>query len=296
MNTRPLAALALCASALTGCTVHHHHYYAAAEPASPGAVTALADAPGRAALADQLAGVHTAIEVTATNLANANTLGYKARRATFVEGQAQPNITTDWRVGSPQVTERALDVYIEGDGFFQVDIFEEHGGGTGYTRMGHFFVNADGDLVLGNADGPRLSDGIHITGDVISITVSAGGEVMITRPDNSMSSAGQIQLHTFVAPDGLEPIGDGLYIETDCSGPPNQNEPGQGQCGRLAQGMLENSNVNAVTQWVELKKLTRWADAIAEEVGLTEYQHRALTAHADAITPDEPGILTRHDH
>ncbi|MEM9420580.1 MAG: flagellar hook basal-body protein [Planctomycetota bacterium] len=271
----PALAAILVPAALTGCTVHHH-YYGNTGPASPGAIAAAADPPGQAILADQLAGVHTAIEVTATNLANTNAIGYKARRVTFVEGQPQPNITIDWSPGSPEITDRPLDLYIEGDGFFQVDIEEEHGGGVAYTRRGQFFVNADGDLVLGNADGPRLADGINIPGDVMSITISAGGKVDVIHPDNSTSSVGMITLHTFVCPDGLEPLGNGLYVETERSGPSTQDAPGQGRCGRLAQGMLENSNVRPIMEMIELKKLGRWADAISEEIGLTAYQRLAF--------------------
>lgn len=281
--------------ALTGCTVHNH-YYGEAGPASPGTITAAANPPGQAILADQLAGVHTAIEVTATNLANTNAIGYKARRVTFIEGQPQPNITIDWTPGSPQITDRPLDLYIEGDGFFQVDIEEEHGGGVAYTRRGQFFVNRDGDIVLGHADGPRLSDSITIAGDVMGIDISAGGEVTVVRPDNSSNSVSTIMLHTFYAPDGLEPIGNGLYIETDSSGPATQYEPGQGRSGRLAQGMLENANVRPIMEMMELKKLGRWADAIAEEIGLSQHQRQALNASSQDITLEELGILLSHDH
>ncbi|MEM9415508.1 MAG: flagellar hook basal-body protein [Planctomycetota bacterium] len=268
-------ALAISFAALTGCTVHNH-YYGAAEPTAPDTFTTPTHLPGQTILTDQLAGVHTAIEVTATNLANTDTMGYKARRVTFVEGQAQPHITIDWTIGSPEITDRPLDLFIEGDGFFQVEIPHDIGGGVAYTRTGNFFVNRDGDIVLGHADGPRLSDGINISGDVMGITVSAGGEVDVIHPDNSISSVGTITLHTFVCPDGLEPIGNGLYVETDGSGPSTQDAPGQGRCGRLAQGMLENSNVRPIMEMIELKKLGRWADAIAEAAGLSAYQRLAF--------------------
>ncbi|MFI4859296.1 MAG: flagellar hook-basal body protein [Phycisphaerales bacterium JB063] len=280
--------------ALTGCTVHNH-YYGTAKPAQP-SIAASHETPGQTILADQLAGIHTAIEVASTNLANANTIGYKARRATFIEGHPHPTVTIDWTTGSPQITDRPLDIYIEGNGFFRVEIDEDVGGGVAYTRRGNFFVNRDGEIVLGNANGPRLNDGIHVSGDVVSISVAPDGLVHTTHPDNSVSNIGQIMLYTFVAPDGLESHGNGLFIETDASGPSHRNEPGWGQCGKLAQGMIENSNVNVISTWVELKKLGYWADAIAEEIGLSESQRYTLAAPADAITPDQSDILLSHDH
>lgn len=291
MNHRTLAALAFCEFALTGCTVHHH-YYATAGPATPYTSTAPEECPGRAVLTDQLAGVHTAIEVTATNLANLNTLGYKARRATFIEGRFQPRVSFDWTQGSPQITHRELDVYIEGEGFFKIEIPYEAGGGEAYTRAGQFFINRDRELVVGGAEGPRLAACITVPMDAMGIAISPDGTVTVALADKSILEIGQIQIYRFMAPDALEPIGEGLYAETVGSGPPCGSRPGRGSMGALAQGMIESSNVYLIMEIVELKKLRRWADAIADELDL----HRDLYSPAtDSETPDELGILLSHD-
>ncbi|MFI4860633.1 MAG: flagellar basal-body rod protein FlgG [Phycisphaerales bacterium JB063] len=226
----------------------------------------------------------TEIDVISNNLANVNTTGFKASRVNFedliYQQKRQPGVENgdnytppaglqvgmgtrisntqfDFRTGSPVITERPLDVFIEGDGFFEVEILEEYGGGTGYTRAGNFFVNSEGDLVLGNSDGPRVAGGINISGDVQSIEISPSGEVVIHRPDNSTSNAGTLQLHKFVNASGLQSIGGNIYVETEISGPPTAGEPGQQGFGKLGQGMLESSNVNPVTELVSLIKTQR---------------------------------------
>ncbi|XAM01009.1 flagellar basal-body rod protein FlgG [Phycisphaeraceae bacterium D3-23] len=225
----------------------------------------------------------TEIDVISNNLANVNTTGFKASRVNFEDliyqqkrqpgvengaGTAAPaglqvgmgtkisNTQFDFSPGSPVVTGRPLDVYIEGDGFFEVEILGEFGGGTGYARAGNFFVNKDGDLVLGNAQGPRVP-GVTISGDVQTIEISQSGEISITRPDNSITSAGNLQLNKFVNPAGLQSIGGNIYVETEISGPPTSGEPGQQGFGTLAQGQLESSNVNPVTELVSLIKTQR---------------------------------------
>lgn len=226
----------------------------------------------------------TEIDVISNNLANVNTTGFKASRVNFedllYQQQRQPGVENgenstppaglqvglgtrisntqfDFRTGSAIITDRPLDVQIEGDGFFKVDILEEFGGGTGYTRAGNFFINKDGDMVLGNTDGPRLADGINISGDVKGISISASGEVSVINPDNSVSSVGTIELHKFVNASGLQSIGGNIYVETEISGPATGGAAGTQGFGKLAQGQLESSNVNPVTELVALIKTQR---------------------------------------
>ena len=147
---------------------------------------------------------------------------------------------------------------IEGRGFFRVTTVEEQGGGIAYTRAGNFFRNRDGELVIGNSDGPRLEPPITIDGDVQSISVAPDGTVSVladgqTQPQN----AGQILITSFVNPGGLEPVGGNLYIETAASGPPAEGVPGEGNLGTLLQGFVESSNVDPVRELVDLIKAQR---------------------------------------
>ncbi len=227
----------------------------------------------------------TQIDVIAHNLANVNTDGFKASRANFedllYQEKAQPGVENaqgdmrptgihiglgvrvtgtdhDFTQGSAKVTDRPLDVMIDGQGFFGVRIPDDLGrNGMGYTRSGNFFVNRDGDVVLGNSDGPLLQPAISIPDDTLNVTISNDGRVFVTQPGGTQTEVGQITLYNFVNPRGLSPIGGNLYVETDASGDPVESEPIENGVGRVLQGHLEASNVNPVTELVELIKAQR---------------------------------------
>ncbi|HWB19938.1 MAG TPA: flagellar hook-basal body complex protein, partial [Phycisphaerales bacterium] len=131
----------------------------------------------------------TSLDVTAHNLANVNTDGFKASRVNFQDllytEKAQPGIENSngdrrptglyvghgtkisgtqlsFEQGTAENTGHPLDLMIEGDGFFQVKIEDDTGEGIGYTRAGNFTVNQDGEIVLANDNGRRLEPGITI--------------------------------------------------------------------------------------------------------------------------------------
>ena len=226
----------------------------------------------------------TEIDVISNNLANVNTAGFKASRVNFedlvYQQKRQPGVensdaTTppaglqvgmgtkisntqyDFSIGSPMPTERDLDIYIEGNGFFQVEILQEYGSGLGYTRAGNFMVNRDSELVLGNSDGNRLADSISISEEAIGVHIASDGTISELLPDGTTSAVGNLELHSFVNPSGLKSIGGNIYVETDVSGPSSAGTPGEGNLGTLGQGQLESSNVNPVTELVSLIKTQR---------------------------------------
>jgi len=226
----------------------------------------------------------TELDVISNNLANVNTNGFKASRVNFEDlvyqqmrqpglesgaettppaglqvglGTRISNTQFDFTAGGAIETNNPYDMYIAGDGFFKVNILEEFGGGEGYARVGNFFKNADGELVLGNSDGPRLSDGITIDDEAIGVNISASGLVSQIMPDNTVQQVGQIELHTFVNKSGLRSIGGNIYVETEISGAPITGTPGEGVFGTIKQNQLEQSNVNPVTELVQLIKTQR---------------------------------------
>ena len=233
-----------------------------------------------------LRGLSTELDVLANNLANVNTTGFKRSRVNFEDllyqtrrqpgvenaiGDTTPaglqvglgtrvsNTQYDYTQGAPEVTNRPLDITIEGDGFFRVRTPNEIGGGVGYTRAGNFFRNVNGDIVLGNSDGLVPLDGINVPEDVPdeAISISASGEVSYINPDGTSSVAGQIELATFVNNAGLKSIGSNILIETAASGPPIVDQPTAGSFGRVLQGYLESSNVDPVKELVALIKTQR---------------------------------------
>ncbi len=243
------------------------------------AVTALHSA------ATGLSALSTEIDIIANNLANVNTTGFKGSRANFesllyqekmqpgvenANGDRRPaglfvglgtrisNTQPDFTTGSPIETGRQLDIMVDGDGLFQVSILQETGSGIGYTRAGNFFINADGDMVLGNSNGPRLDPPINVPSDTERVEISADGSVFALQSGAiEPSNVGQIELATFINLNGLKPIGGNIYVESGASGPPIQGVPGEGTLGTIIQRFLESSNVDPVKELVSLIKTQR---------------------------------------
>lgn len=229
--------------------------------------------------------INTQIDVLANNLANVNTTAFKGQRVNFedllYQVKAQPGVENanaderpagvfvglgvrvantdfDFTQGSPIETGQPLDVMIDGAGFFAVDILENEGTGIGYTRAGNFFVNSDGEIVLGNSQGPRLEPPISIPADATAIDITADGQVLVTQPGNpTPSNVGEFTLNTFINPKGLRPIGNNIFVESEASGPPIEATPGEDGVGTILQSFLEASNVDPVKELVSLIEAQR---------------------------------------
>lgn len=226
----------------------------------------------------------TKIDVIANNIANADTVGFKASRANFqdllYQIRSQPGVQTStentaplgtqiglgvalsntqikFTQGSAMQTGISTDAMISGDGFFQVDL---GGGGSrlGYTRAGNFIRDADGDFVLGNSNGYKLEPTINVdpTIPVEDISIGPNGEVSYLQ-DGEQQVAGKIQLARFANPGGLIQAGANIYLESEASGVPEEGDPGVDGFGVLLPATLELSNTEAVTELVELIKTQR---------------------------------------
>ena len=222
----------------------------------------------------------TRLSVISNNLANVSTNGFKQSRAVFedllyqnirqVGGQTSQetrlptglSLGTGTRIvateklhtqGAIQNTENALDVAVDGKGFFPVLMPD---GNEAYTRDGSFQISDQGQLVT--ASGYTLQPGITISEDVQSITIGQDGVVSVTLPGQPTPSViGDIQLVNFINPTGLQPIGENLYLESASSGSPQAGTPGLDGLGRLQQGSLEASNVNIVEEMVSMIEAQR---------------------------------------
>ncbi len=226
------------------------------------------------------------LDVIANNLANVNTTGFKRSRANFEDllyqvrrepgvenslGNVSPagiEVGTGVKLSSTQLltdqgsfqnTGRNLDLAIDGQGFFKVKVFDDMGrNGIGYTRAGNFFVNANGELVLGNRNGFTLEPSITIPEDYTSIAITSDGRVNVTTPGSSApEEVGQIELARFVNPEGLLARGQNVFVETDASGPPIEGNPTEDGFGSIVQGSLEASNVEPVHELVDLIQTQR---------------------------------------
>lgn len=222
----------------------------------------------------------TQMDVTANNLANVSTNGFKKSRAVFedllyqtmrqpgAQSSQQTQLPSGLQIGTgvrPVATERLftqgnlqqtsnpLDIAIQGNGFFQVQMPD---GTAAYTRDGSFQVNAQGQLVT--SSGFAVQPAITIPANVLSISVSRDGVVSVTRAGQATPpQLGTLQLTSFVNPAGLQSMGENLYIETAASGTPGTNAPGTNGMGLLNQGYAETSNVNVVEELVGMIQTQR---------------------------------------
>jgi len=212
-------------------------------------------------------------DVTANNLANINTVGFKKARADFQDlmyqvysksgaetsGGSQLPVGIEIGMGVKPVavqkmftqgdymqTDNHFDLAIEGDGFFQLD----DNGRTVYTRAGSFRTDKDG--VLCNSEGLKLQPEVTIPADMVNFTVDSGGTWTATDGVGTALATGRIELAKFVNPAGLTSLGRNLYDQTDASGDASTGNPGEEGFGTLSQNFLEMSNVNVVDEMVKM--------------------------------------------
>jgi flagellar basal-body rod protein FlgG len=216
------------------------------------------------------------IDNIANNLANANTAGYKSRRAQFQDLLYQNMVTPGTSSGQATVvptglqlglgtrassneiifqqgnfvnTGNQLDISIQGNGFFQI---KQASGQIAYTRGGSFQLDQNGNVVTSNGD--QLIPQITIPASAQAVTIAGDGTVTYTIPGQTQAqTAGQITLANFQNPAGLNSIGNNLYLTTTASGDPTVGPPGGNEgMGTLLQGYLEQSNVSVVNEFINL--------------------------------------------
>ncbi|MBU0552440.1 flagellar basal-body rod protein FlgG [Myxococcota bacterium] len=242
----------------------------------------------------------TYIDVTANNLANVNTTGFKKSRVNFQDlmyqmqrapGQATaqgvntPNgvqvglgvrvtgTQKDFGVGSFKPSSEPLHMAIEGPGFFQIRMPD---GTVGYSRDGAFTTDENGQVV--NSEGYPLEPPITIPPEISTVSVGVDGTVSgISANDAAAQQLGQIQLANFINPAGLMAQGGNILTETGASGGPNVALPGNPGFGALRGGALEGANVTVVEEMINLisaqrafefnSKAVQAADQMLREIG-----------------------------
>ena len=233
------------------------------------------------------------MRVISNNLANVNTTGFKRDRASFqtlayqvvqapgaastsqtqyatgtnmgtgVKIQGTARIDTE---GSLQTTGNSLDMAVDGDGFFQVQMPD---GTLGYTRAGNFSRSPQGMVVT--SEGYQVMPGITVPEGATSITIGTDGTVSATlQGQTEASQLGQIQIATFPNSAGLQAKGDNLLVETSASGAANLGNPGEQGRGSIRQGMLEGSNVNVVEELVDMIETQRAYEVNSKMISATD--------------------------
>ena len=231
----------------------------------------------------------TQIDVVSNNISNVNTIGYKKQRAEFADlfyqtmeyagtststttqsptginvglGARTTAITKIFTQGNFKETGNNLDIAIQGDGFFQVQLPD---GRIAYTRDGAFKLDSEGNIVT--SDGYKLIPNVTIPATTIQISIGVDGTISVLEAGQTqMQQIGQIQVAKFVNPAGLHSLGSNLYINTSASGEPIVAVPGIDGTGEIRQGFVEMSNVQLVEEMTDLITGQRAYDAASKAI------------------------------
>ncbi len=218
--------------------------------------------------------------VISNNLANVNTTGFKKDRANFETllyqtvraagalTSAETELASGFTVGTGvrvinsdksysqgnlQMTDNALDIAIDGAGFFQVLLPD---GTIKYTRDGTFTRSSEGNLTT--SSGYEVQPVINVPDDALGISVSSDGIVAARLPGQTEEQElGQLELANFPNVRGLAPLGENFLAETVASGAPILSVPAENGLGKLVQGALEASNVNVIEELVAMIETQR---------------------------------------
>jgi flagellar basal-body rod protein FlgG len=212
------------------------------------------------------------------NLSNVNTTGYKKLRSEFEDllyqthtlaGTPVSESTTvptgvqkglgvkvvatkrDFSTGSLKATQQPTDMAINGTGFFKVQLPD---GSLAYTRDGSMKVDANGQVVTSNGHIFQPDNPIFVPegNTVQNVSINEQGRVQIRLNDSTMADIGQVNLHRFVNPEGLEGIGQNLFKVTPASGEAQEGTPNLNGFGQIRHKFLEMANVNLADEMVNM--------------------------------------------
>lgn len=206
------------------------------------------------------------MDMLANNLANMNTVGFKAEKPLFEEylmpvaEQDMPNrrdsrmhyvwdygMMRDFSPGPMVKTGRELDLAIEGNAFFALQTPQ----GERYSRNGSFEIDAQGYLVN--------NEGYRVLGEAGPIRFGERDTDIVIARDGSISTSqgekGRLRLVRFLDPGSMEKVGSNMFQTPE--------EPLAAQTARVAQGTIEQSNVRPVVQLTRMMEVSRAYSSIA---------------------------------
>ncbi|CAH0349813.1 flagellar basal-body rod protein FlgG [Sphingobium sp. CECT 9361] len=236
---------------------------------------------------------NTKMRVIANNLANVNTTGFKRDRADFetlayqqmiAAGSASDSenkyatglslgsgvaLTGTSKIdtqGTLNQTGNALDIAIEGAGYFQL---QKPDGTIAYSRAGNFSLTGEGTVV--SSEGLPLIPQIQIPEGATNVSIGNDGTVSATiQGEAAATEVGKIETARFVNPAGLQSIGANLLVETAASGTPQVGVPGLEGRGSVRSGSLEGSNVNVVEELVDMIETQRAYEVNSKMIKATD--------------------------
>ncbi|ODC04179.1 flagellar basal-body rod protein FlgG [Terasakiispira papahanaumokuakeensis] len=243
----------------------------------------------------------TKLSTISNNLANVNTVGFKRERAVFEDllyqikrmpgtengdnaqipsglqlgtGVRVAGTQKQFTEGNVNTTSQTLDIMINGRGFFRLATPD---GDVAYTRNGQFHLDSEGRVV--NTNGLPLDPEIVVPDNTTDLTIGQDGTVeVITDGDTANpQQIGQIDVVDFINPAGLMAMGNNIFKETAGSGAPNVGVGGEDGFGAVTQGALEQSNVSAVEEMVDMITTQRAYEMNTKVVSTADEMLRNLT-------------------
>jgi flagellar hook protein FlgE len=246
-----------------------------------------------------LKNAQTELNTISNNLANAETTGFKKSTVNFADivagstytnsktivgiGSLVKSVDQDFAGGAVKDTGSALDLAINGNGFFTVT--NASTGQVLYTRNGNFSTDGSGNLIDSDKNNVQVlaydsASGTYATtpsNGVIPPTNAAGatftgvqvasdGAIVASYTDATTTTVGKIALANFVSPTGLLQVGNQEWTVTGLSGPAVYSSPTTGGSGNVLSGSLEQSNVDTATEMVGLITAQRYFQANAKAI------------------------------
>lgn len=210
------------------------------------------------------------LDIISNNIANTSTPGFKKAEVNFVDlvtslpsteqaltqRQSLPqgagvkihSTTTDFSVGGMQQTTNPFDVAINGKGFLEVVNAD---GSTAYSRTSRLRLDDSGFLTT--ATGQKLAANIQLPPDAKGFVITGAGDVLVSLPnEGELVQIGSMELAHFTNTDGLQRIGENLFVTTEQAGDVYFGKPGENGMGNLMQGFTETSNVSMTEEMVNL--------------------------------------------
>lgn len=210
------------------------------------------------------------LDIISNNLANVNTPGFKKDKMSFeslLAGPVNPpavpqnmtadpllqkeNVYIDYAAGSTSQSGNPLDLALNGDGFFAVTTPE----GTAYTRQGNFRASADGSLVTVDGYPVQGAGGASINIKGSRIEIDANGKVVVDGVQ-----AGALSVVDFEKPYAMTKIGGALFV------PANPQAASQPAKAQIQQGYIEGSNVESISEMVEMIETNRYFEACSKVI------------------------------
>jgi flagellar hook protein FlgE len=231
------------------------------------------------------------LDVTANDIANVNTIGFKAERTSFKDalsqlqrGASAPSSTLGGTnsaqvglgvqlngidnlmgSGAVQSTGNALDCAIQGDGFFRITDDPATFGNILYTRAGNFSRDANGDIVtpegyyvVGYTIDPvtgaptATETTINVPANTKSVTIGQDGIVTTIDPAGVVTQVAAISMAKFPNNEGLERVSGNKFAASNNSGAESIGTAGTNGLGTLSPGAIEMSNVDLAQEFTNM--------------------------------------------